>query len=56
MAAAACDLKLKRLSETQATALADSTDENGARRLYLLMELARNRNDEGDVLQISWSG
>ena len=52
VAAAACDLKLKRLSEAQATALADSHDENGARRLYLLMELARNRNDESDLLKI----
>ena len=45
VAAAACDLKLKRLTQTQAEALADTPDENGARRLYLLMELARNRND-----------
>ena len=51
IAAAACDLKLKRLTEAQATALADTHDENGARRLYLLMELARNRNDESDVLR-----
>ncbi len=53
VAAAACDLKLKRLSEAQATALADTHDENGARRLYLLMELARNRNDEGDLVRIA---
>jgi soluble lytic murein transglycosylase len=45
VAAAACDLKLKRLTESEASALADTPDENGARRLYLLMELARNRND-----------
>jgi soluble lytic murein transglycosylase len=45
VAAAACDLKLKRLTTAQVEALADSQDENGARRLYLLMELARNRND-----------
>jgi soluble lytic murein transglycosylase len=45
VAAAACDLKLKRLSESQAQALPDTPDDNGARRLYLLMELARNRND-----------
>jgi soluble lytic murein transglycosylase len=45
VAEAACDLKLKRLSTTQVEALADSKDENGARRLYLLAELARNRND-----------
>jgi soluble lytic murein transglycosylase len=45
VAAAACDLKLKRLSKAEAEALADSNDESGARRLYLLMELARNRDD-----------
>ncbi len=45
VAAAACDLKLKRLTESQVQALPDTPDENGARRLYLLMELARNRND-----------
>ena len=45
VAAAACDLKLKRLTREEAEALAPSNDENGARRLYLLMELARNRDD-----------
>jgi soluble lytic murein transglycosylase len=45
VAAAACDLKLKRLTREQAEALAQTNDENGARRLYLLMELARNRDD-----------
>ena len=45
VAAAACDLKLKKLSTAQAEALADAQNENGARRLYLLMELARNRSD-----------
>jgi soluble lytic murein transglycosylase len=45
VAAAACDLKLKRLTKTEAEALPDSHDENGARRLYLLMELARIRSD-----------
>ncbi len=52
VAAAACDLKLKRLTVTQAQALADTPDENGARRLYLLMELARNRNDLDEQTQI----
>jgi len=52
VAAAACDLKLKRLTETQAEALADTPDENGARRLYLLMELARNRNDLDEQTRI----
>jgi soluble lytic murein transglycosylase len=45
VAEAACDLKLKRLSTAQVEALADTMDDNGARRQYLLMELARNRND-----------
>ena len=45
VAAAACDLKLKRLTVAQAKALPDTQDDNGARRLYLLMELARNRED-----------
>jgi soluble lytic murein transglycosylase len=43
VAAAACDLKLKRLTTSEAEALPDTNDENGARRLYLLAELARNR-------------
>jgi soluble lytic murein transglycosylase len=50
--AAACELKLKRLTTAQAEALADTPDEHGARRLYLLMELARNRNDAEDVERI----
>jgi soluble lytic murein transglycosylase len=45
VAAAACDLKLKRLSRAEAEDLADTQDENGARRLDLLMELARSRTD-----------
>jgi len=45
VAEAACDLKLKRASTAEVEALANTHDENGARRLYLLMELARNRND-----------
>jgi soluble lytic murein transglycosylase len=48
VAAAACELKLKRLSEGEAKALADTSDDNGARRLYLLMELARNRDNDGE--------
>ena len=45
VAAAACDLKLKRLTRAEAERLGDTQDESGARRLYLLMELARNRSD-----------
>ena len=52
VAAAACELKLKRLTTAQAEALADTQDENGARRLYLLNELARNRNDLAEQQRI----
>ncbi len=52
VAGAACDLKLKRLTTPEAEALADSNDENGARRAYLLMELARSRADFEDVQRI----
>lgn len=45
VAAAACDFKLKRLTTAEAEALPDTDDDNGARRSYLLMELARNRDD-----------
>jgi hypothetical protein len=33
--------------------LADTDDENGARRLYLLMELARDRDDGADSSGLS---
>jgi soluble lytic murein transglycosylase len=52
VAEAACELKLKRLTPAQVQGLADTPDENGARRLYLLMELARNRNDAEDQQRI----
>jgi soluble lytic murein transglycosylase len=52
VAAAACDLKLKRLSAAEAEALPDTADENGARRLYLLMELARNRDSQEEQQRI----
>ena len=45
VAAAECDWKLKRLSPTQLNALPDTSDEAGARRMYLLMELARDKGD-----------
>jgi soluble lytic murein transglycosylase len=52
VAAAACDLKLKRLTPAQVQGLPDTNDENGARRLYLLMELARDRDDTADQQRI----
>ncbi len=45
ISAAACDLKLKRLTMAQARLMPDSNNEDGARRLYLLSELARNTDD-----------
>jgi soluble lytic murein transglycosylase len=48
VAAAACDLKLKRLTPADVQGLPDTDDESGARRLYLLMELARDRDDGAD--------
>jgi soluble lytic murein transglycosylase len=52
VADAACQLKLKRLTVTEARALPDTPDENGARRLDLLMELARVRDDTAEQKQI----
>ncbi len=52
VAEAACELKLHRLTPARAQALPDSNDDIGARRLYLLMELARQRDDEGDQQRI----
>jgi len=52
VSAAACDWKLKRLTPAAVQGLADSDDENGARRLYLLMELARDRDDTTDQQRI----
>ena len=45
VAAAACDYRLKRATIAQIEALPDMDSEAGARRLYLLMELARDRGD-----------
>ena len=49
---AAFQLKLKRLTESEARALPDTPDENGAHRLDLLMELARGRDDADAQKQI----
>jgi soluble lytic murein transglycosylase len=45
VAAASCDWKLKRLNKEELDRVPDSNDETGARRLYLLMEYARNKDD-----------
>lgn len=56
VAAAACDYKLKRAYRNQIAALPDNSNEAGARRMYLLMELARDRGDvteqQADVQQL----
>ena len=50
VAAAACQWKLKTLKRDELDRLPDTNDEAGARRLYLLMELARDK-DDGDTQQ-----
>ncbi|MGA7341114.1 MAG: transglycosylase SLT domain-containing protein [Terracidiphilus sp.] len=52
VAEAACELKLKRLTPAQVQALPDTSDENGARRLDLLLELARDRDASADLERI----
>jgi len=52
VAVAACDWKLKRLTPAVVQGLPDTDDDNGARRLYLLMELARDRDDATDQQRI----
>jgi soluble lytic murein transglycosylase len=47
VAAAACDWKTRRLSKEELDGLPDTPDESGARRLYLAVELARNKDDSG---------
>jgi soluble lytic murein transglycosylase len=48
VAAANCDWKLRRLNKQELDRLPDTQDEAGARRMYLMMELARDK-DDGDA-------
>jgi soluble lytic murein transglycosylase len=43
--AAACDMKLKRLSRREVERLPDTSDDSAALKLYLLAELSRNEDD-----------
>ncbi|MGA8160592.1 MAG: transglycosylase SLT domain-containing protein [Acidobacteriaceae bacterium] len=52
VAAAECDWKLKRLTKRELDAIPDTNDEAGARRMYLLMELARDDGDTATVQSI----
>ncbi len=52
VAAAECDWKLNRLTKRELDAIPDTNDEAGARRLYLLMELARDGGDTATVQSI----
>ena len=52
VALADCELHLRRLTRLEAEALPDTADENGARRLYLLMELARDSDDAAEQQSI----
>jgi soluble lytic murein transglycosylase len=46
VAAAECDWKQHRLSQSQLDSIPDTNDEAGARRMYLQMELARDHGDQ----------
>ena len=52
VAEAACELHLGRLTWAAAEALPDTNNESGARRLYLLIELARDRSDTSNQQRI----
>ena len=52
VAAANCDWKLKRLNKQELDRLPDTQDEAGARRMYLTMELARDKDDADAQRQI----
>ena len=52
VAEAACQYKQKQLTVAEARALPDTPDDNGARRLELLLELARDHNDTDGLKQI----
>jgi len=45
VAAAECAWKRHRLTQSELDSIPDTSDETGARRMYLLMELARDRGD-----------
>ena len=47
LSAATCDMKLRRLSAGSLAGIPDTSDDNGAHRLYLLMEVARSASDTG---------
>jgi len=52
VAAANCDFKLKRLNKQELERLPDTQDEAGARRMYLMMELVRDKDDADAQRQI----
>ncbi|HEY0794831.1 MAG TPA: transglycosylase SLT domain-containing protein [Acidisarcina sp.] len=52
VSAAACAWKQKRLSKAQLDELQDTPDEAGAQRMYLYMELARDKNDTAEQQSI----
>jgi soluble lytic murein transglycosylase len=45
LSAATCDMKLRHLTAASLSGIPDTDNENGANRLYLLMEVARNDGD-----------
>ena len=49
VAAAACDLKLNRLTQDEIDQIKSLNDEAGARLLYLNVEVARNKSDDTQI-------
>jgi soluble lytic murein transglycosylase len=49
VAAASCDFHTKRLTKEEVDSLPDTADESGARRMYLAVEVARNRDDSNTL-------
>jgi soluble lytic murein transglycosylase len=52
LSAATCDEKLNHLSADSLSGIPDTDDENGAHRLYLLLELARSAKDTATLTSL----
>ena len=46
--AAACDMRMKRISRREVEKLPDTKDDSAALKMYLLAELSRNENDQAE--------
>jgi soluble lytic murein transglycosylase len=53
LSAATCDLKLNHLTAESLAGIPDTNDDNGAHRLYLLLELARSDKDTAQLQSLA---